>query len=218
MDINGNNVISFLTSRKVEQTVTNAQDNIYLARRYLHKYAPTGITDVMISGIIGNLMQESRLNYTATNQAGYKGIAQWDPNHRYPQYLAWLKDNNLTDSLESQCRYIWHEPSRDSGNFISKFLANPNGSAADYAHLFNMYYERSGETKGDAFHALRLGFASFAHSNTLADVCVFYGDEEHENQTKTEDKEKAALIELVADLVSVNARALRVLERLSDGT
>lgn len=126
------------------------------------------ITPVVASGVVGNLMQESALNFEAMNSLGYKGVAQWDPKHRWPAYQKWLATSKNVDSLKTQLYYILNEPKRDSFDAVNKMKAMEGLTPSSAAHHFDKLFERSGEKEGDKGYANRLRFANAAFQHYIA--------------------------------------------------
>ena len=81
-----------------------------------------GFTDVASAGILGNIMQESSLDPTATNPSGYHGLVQWDPNSRWPAAKEWISSHGKDpDSIDGQLDYISVESEQryDSKNKVN---------------------------------------------------------------------------------------------------
>jgi hypothetical protein len=133
----------------------------------LMEYDPE-ITPVVASGIVGNLMQESSLNYQAQNSLGYTGVAQWDPKHRWPAYQNWLKESKNVDSLKTQLYYILNEPKRASFDAVNKMKAMDDLTPSKAAHHFDRLFERSGEVPGDKGYSNRIKFANAAFQHYIA--------------------------------------------------
>ena len=69
-----------------------------------------GYTDVVACGILGNLQQESGLRPEAENESGYKGIAQWDPESRWPSLLLFAKEKNKNPmDVGTQLSFLYYE-------------------------------------------------------------------------------------------------------------
>ena len=81
-----------------------------------------GFTDVASAGILGNIMQESSLDPTATNSSGYHGLVQWDPENRWPAAKNWIASQGKDpDSIDGQLDYISIESEQryDSKNKVN---------------------------------------------------------------------------------------------------
>lgn len=75
-----------------------------------------GLNAKQTSGVVGNLLLESNLDPTVVSDSGYRGIAQWDKDIRWPRLVDWAEDNNRDEfELSTQLDYVWFEAS-ERGN------------------------------------------------------------------------------------------------------
>jgi len=101
-----------------------------------------GATKEQAAGIVGNLMQESKLNPYAVNEKGtHKGIAQWDVKERYPAGVAWAEaqGKNFNDR-QTQLEYLVYEAKKrgDWGKMMQ------TGSVESATKVWDATFERSG--------------------------------------------------------------------------
>ena len=117
-----------------------------------------GYSKEQAAGIVGNLMQENRaLDPNVANAIGHKGIAQWDPNIRYPALVKFSKERGLDpNTLEAQLQYFEHEMVTGSGGLSKKrFLAEAK-TVEQSAVLMRKGFFRPGES--EAMDANRIKF------------------------------------------------------------
>jgi hypothetical protein len=117
-----------------------------------------GYSKEQAAGIVGNLMQENRaLDPNVANAIGHKGIAQWDPNIRYPALVKFSKERGLDpNTLEAQLQYFEHEMVTGSGGLSKKrFLAEAK-TVEQSAVLMRTGFFRPGES--EAMDANRIKF------------------------------------------------------------
>lgn len=89
--------------------VSNEGSNVATAVKYLQD---VGLSLPQAAGIIGNFQQESgpNLDPTARNSGGYQGIAQWDPNDRWPKLEAFVATiHKSPTTIDGQLRYVGWE-------------------------------------------------------------------------------------------------------------
>ena len=117
-----------------------------------------GYSDEQAAAIIGNLTQENRaLDPKVKNSIGHKGLAQWDPELRYPQMAAFARQRGLSpDSFEAQLAFVEEELKTGSGGLSKKKLQSTK-SLEEATLLVRKQYERPGEA--EANDANRLLFA-----------------------------------------------------------
>lgn len=97
-----------------------------------------GFTDVASAGILGNIMQESSLDPTATNSSGYHGLVQWDPENRWPAAKNWIiSQGKDPDSIDGQLDYISVESEQryDSKNKVNA-TSTPEEAAKSWLRWF----------------------------------------------------------------------------------
>jgi hypothetical protein len=119
-----------------------------------------GLSPQQAAGLVGNFMQEAgvKINPKITNGIGHKGIAQWDPRHRWPQLVEFARSKGLNpETLEAQLQFVWQELSTGSGGLSLGTLKSAK-TVAQAAHLFVKNYERSGENPGDAGYDNRIKY------------------------------------------------------------
>lgn len=142
-----------------------------------------GFTANQAYGIVGNLMQESRMDPTIVNQSGHHGLAQWDgdPGGRWEQLVAFANANGSDpNNRATQMAFLVHElQTTEHDNWLKVLQHATNGTPEEYAHYFDMFVERSGgaETANRQAYARQL-----ANSQ--------YGDE-----TKTDAERANKLVE-----------------------
>lgn len=100
-----------------------------------------GLTPEQASGVVGNLMQESRLNSNAFNQSeGAYGIAQWR-KERLENYKSFssMRGKELSD-IYNQLDFIIHELNTTEKTAATKLAESK--TSAEAAFNFGKYYER----------------------------------------------------------------------------
>lgn len=121
-------------------------------------FVSQGYTKEQSAAIVGNLMQENRaLDPNVTNKIGHKGIAQWDPEIRYPGLTKFAKSKGLEpNTLEAQLQYVEEELRTGSGG-LSKSTLQSAKNLEQATLLVRKQYLRPGES--EANDANRLLFA-----------------------------------------------------------
>ena len=125
-----------------------------------------GLTAEQAAGLVGNFMQEAGQNIDPkiTNSIGHKGIAQWDPNDRWPKLVNFAKSKSLNpESLEAQLQFVWHELDTGSGGLSLTTLKSAK-TVQSAAHVFVTMYERSGEKPGHAGYDNRIKYGNQVYS------------------------------------------------------
>lgn len=104
-----------------------------------------GFTEEAAAAVLGNFQQESGLNPSAVNSAGYSGLAQWDPSHRLPALKQFAKKRGTSwDDLDTQLAYMMKElrggysgtlkqmrSASSTNSAVSSFLAQYEGVEGD---------------------------------------------------------------------------------------
>lgn len=86
-------------------TVAQGSGNADRAMKYL---LSVGLNPAQAAGVVGNWQQEATpaIDPSISNSLGYRGIAQWDPEHRWPNLVRFSTAKNLNPmSLEAQVRF-----------------------------------------------------------------------------------------------------------------
>ena len=129
------------------------------AQKAFNYFKSQGYSEEQAAGIVGNLMQESGVTPTKKNQAGFTGIAQWDPTDRWPKLVAWAKKNNLDpNAVETQLQYIGKSLQTGEEGLSASTLKAAK-SETEAARLFLKGYERSGEEAGQVGYENRMKYA-----------------------------------------------------------
>ena len=98
-----------------------------------------GLSDSQAKGIVGNLMQESRGNHTATNKSsGAFGLAQWVG----PRKERLIQRYGPNPTVQQQLEFIWEELNSTEGKAFQKLL-NTN-TISDATKVFAKHFERAG--------------------------------------------------------------------------
>lgn len=95
-------------------------------------YLDRGLTKTAASYLVGNLIQESRLDHTNKTGDGGKawGLAQWHPNRRY----------DMPSDYHGQLEFVLHEMERQTPRAHKLLTNNPSRSEAALAmKLFEGY-------------------------------------------------------------------------------
>ncbi len=102
-------------------------------------FTEKGLSENQARGILGNLMQESRCDHTATNKkSGAYGIAQWLGDRK--QELFNTYGNNPT--FKQQLEFIWKELNTTEKKAFDKLLNTK--TIADATRVFANNFERAG--------------------------------------------------------------------------
>ena len=125
-----------------------------------------GVTNKMgLAAIVGNAIQESRLNPTAKNTAGANefGLFQWNPSpgaQRFQLLERYVADNGGDiNSVGTQLNFfVWEVNNYSSlyGNLASEL--NNASSAEDAAIDFERIYEKSSDTPGSTGYNNRINY------------------------------------------------------------
>ena len=119
------------------------------AEKAFNYFISQGYSKEQSAGIVGNLMQENRaLDPKVRNSINHKGIAQWDPNIRYPGLVKFSKERGLNpETLEAQLQYFENEMVTGSGGLSKKrFLAEAK-TVEQAAVLMRKGFFRPGESE-----------------------------------------------------------------------
>lgn len=103
-----------------------------------------GLGEDAVSGILGNLQQESGFNPMADNGSHF-GIAQWDAS-RQAKFKAMFGHDIRQSTLAEQEKFIIAELHGDYGQTLADLKASKGARQA--ATAFNQGYEVSGDTSG----------------------------------------------------------------------
>ena len=118
-----------------------------------------------LAAIVGNAIQESRLNPTAKNTAGANefGLFQWNPSpgaQRFQLLEKYVADNGGDiNSVGTQLNFfVWEVNNYSSlyGNLASEL--NNASSAEDAAIDFERIYEKSSDTPGSTGYNNRINY------------------------------------------------------------
>lgn len=98
-----------------------------------------GMSNIAAAGLVGNLMRESSLNFTALNKkSGAYGLAQWLGNRK----KALFNKYGSNPTFENQLDFIWHELNTSHKRGLDKL--NKSKSLEEAATNAFGYYEFSG--------------------------------------------------------------------------
>jgi len=119
-------------------------------------FVSRGYSKEQSAAIVGNLLQEnSTLNPKTTNSIGHKGIAQWDPEVRYPALVKFSESKGLNpETLEAQLQFTEHELSTGSGG-LSKSRLQSVKTLEEATKLVRTQYLRPGESEAKDDNRLR---------------------------------------------------------------
>jgi archaellum component FlaC len=124
------------------------------AEKIWNFFSEKGFSDTAISGIMGNLQQESGLDPTAVNPtSGAFGVGQWLGGRKKNLENYAKESGGDVNSLETQLNFLWKE--LNGGDSTTASILNKNGgidalkgaSTSKATELFEKAFERSG---GDA--------------------------------------------------------------------
>lgn len=142
---------------KTKATGSSAQNTVW------NFFKSQGLSDNAISGIMGNLQQESNFNSkTGKNAQGSAfGIAQWRGDRLSDlNSYAKSKGTNASD-LNTQLEFMWKELQGKEKKALDSL--NKTLSVTEHASNFNALYERSGEKAGSKGHNNRVKYANNAY-------------------------------------------------------
>lgn len=157
-------VKSEFPSGKFKYTCNNRNQSTVQA--ILDAGSALGVTNKMgLAAIVGNAIQESRLNPTAKNTTGANefGLFQWNPApgaQRFQLLEKYVADNGGDiNSVGTQLNFfVWEVNNYSSlyGNLVSEL--NNASSAEDAAIDFERIYEKSSDTPGSTGYNNRINY------------------------------------------------------------
>ena len=108
----------------------------------LNFFRNKGLSDAQARGIVGNLMQESRGNYTAINKSSKAfGLAQW----LGPRKERLIQKYGPNPTVQQQLEFIWEELNTTENKAFQKLL-NTN-TISDATKVFAKHFERAGDNE-----------------------------------------------------------------------
>ena len=108
----------------------------------LNFFRNKGLSDAQARGIVGNLMQESRGNYTAINKSSKAfGLAQW----LGPRKEKLIQKYGPNPTVQQQLEFIWEELNTTENKAFQKLL-NTN-TISDATKVFAKHFERAGDNE-----------------------------------------------------------------------
>ena len=108
----------------------------------LNFFRNKGLSDAQARGIVGNLMQESRGNYTAINKSSKAfGLAQW----LGPRKEKLIQKYGPNPTVQQQLEFIWEELNTTENKAFQKLL-NTN-TISDATKVFAKHFERAGNNE-----------------------------------------------------------------------
>ena len=108
----------------------------------LNFFRNKGLSDAQARGIVGNLMQESRGNYTAINKFSKAfGLAQW----LGPRKERLIQKYGPNPTVQQQLEFIWEELNTTENKAFQKLL-NTN-TISDATKVFAKHFERAGNNE-----------------------------------------------------------------------
>ena len=123
-----------------------------------------GFTDVASAGILGNIMQESSLDPTATNSSGYHGLVQWDPSSRWPAAKNWIAAHGKDpESIDGQLDYISVESEQ---RYDSKGKINATSTPEEATRSWLKWFEGAEGQEDDQ----RIKYANQAYASKGKDM------------------------------------------------
>ncbi|WP_159876859.1 phage tail tip lysozyme [Aquitalea denitrificans] len=109
-------------------------------------FQKAGWTKEQASGLVANLMAESKLNPGAVGDSGTAfGIAQWHPD-RQANFAKWSGKDIRQSTLQDQLAFVVHELTKGSEWRAGKMLRFAD-SAQRAGEIVSRYYERPGLTE-----------------------------------------------------------------------
>lgn len=108
-----------------------------------------GLSPAMAEGLMGNLSLESGFNPLAGWGTSHQGIAQWDKD-RFEDLKAYAQQVGApVEELSTQVGFILYELQHGESETYKKILNSGATTPEQFAVLFDLLYERSGNTAGD---------------------------------------------------------------------
>lgn len=124
--------------RRILGNTTAGPFNQYALNFFRNK----GLSDAQARGIVGNLMQESRGNYTAINKSSKAfGLAQW----LGPRKERLIQKYGPNPTVQQQLEFIWEELNTTENKAFQKLL-NTN-TISDATKVFAKHFERAGNNE-----------------------------------------------------------------------
>lgn len=110
-------------------------------KKALEFFINKGLSTYAAAGIVGNLMQESRLKTDAVGDNGSAyGIAQWRLDRRKGlEKFAKDRGTDISD-FDTQLEYVWHELNTGYKSTLDKLLSSNDVDQA--TSVFMQHYER----------------------------------------------------------------------------
>ena len=142
------------------------------------KLMAMGWTQAQAAGMVGSLVQESRLDPDAVNPtSGARGIAQWLSKDRIANFEKWAGRPLKGSTLDQQLEFQNYELTKGSETDAGKRLRGTK-TATEAAEVHRRYYERPGED--EANDRMRRAFAtqielSMQKGNALASTAMPVG-------------------------------------------
>lgn len=117
-------------------------------------------------GIVGNLMQESLMDPTITNDSGHFGLAQWGDDRRDQLYAFANANGSDVNNRATQLAFLVHElQTTEHDSWLQVLEHAKNGTPEEYAHYFDMFVERSGGGESAARQAFARQLANSGYGN-----------------------------------------------------
>lgn len=139
--INNNEEVPIIKESSVTQQRGDLQEN---KKKAMEFFQSKGLSAHAAAGIVGNLLQESKLNTKAVGDSGKAlGIAQWHPDRQKGlKELAKKRGTDIYD-LNTQLEYVWQELNGNYKNSLEGLLRSRNLDEA--TTIFMRGYERPNE-------------------------------------------------------------------------
>lgn len=129
------------------------------AEKAFNYFISQGYSKEQSAGIVGNLMQENvALDPTLPNKKGHRGIAQWDPEIRYPALVKFSRERGLNpQTLESQLQYFEHEMVTGSGGLSKERFLREAKTVEQSAVLMREGFFRPRESEAMDINRIKYG-------------------------------------------------------------
>ena len=131
-----------MNDQKSYQLNSNIKEN---RKKAMDFFMNKGLTNYQAAGIVGNLIQESKLDTTRKGDGGKAlGLAQWHPD-RQKGLKALAKSRGTTiHDFDTQLEYIWHELNTTEKRAFNALL---NSKTVEQATDAFVLFERPGNVQ-----------------------------------------------------------------------
>lgn len=162
----------------------------------------TDLTAEQAAGLVGNLIQESRLNPQAVNKIGASGIAQWLGSRKDDFIKEYGKPPHETD-LDTQIDFIIKELNGKENEAYKKVIENESNDSSVYAEIWSNEYERPVDKEANIK----------ARQRYAADTIATFKQEIKEEEASREELRLAELLGKVSPTAAAKQKKIQEIEK-----